>query len=64
MWICPNWGRTFRNANQNHTCQLVSEAALFQRLLVKFCKGRAENYFCRGEPYSFDISFFIVINLS
>lgn len=29
MWTCPNCNRKFRNANQNHTCTLVSKDELF-----------------------------------
>jgi hypothetical protein len=29
MWVCPNCSRRFRNANQNHTCHLISKDDLF-----------------------------------
>ena len=29
MWTCPNCGRSFKNANQNHSCRLISKDALF-----------------------------------
>lgn len=31
MWTCPNCNRKFRNANQNHTCTLVSRDELFAK---------------------------------
>lgn len=29
MWTCPNCKRPFRNANQHHTCKLVSRDEIF-----------------------------------
>ena len=31
MWTCPNCTRTFRNANQAHTCKLVSKEDFFEK---------------------------------
>ena len=31
MWTCPNCRRSFRNANQNHSCTLVSKEDLFAK---------------------------------
>ena len=31
MWTCPKCQRSFRNANQNHSCTLVSKEDLFAR---------------------------------
>lgn len=31
MWTCPDCNRKFRNANQNHTCRLVSRDELFSK---------------------------------
>ena len=30
MWTCPKCKRPFRNANQHHTCQLVSREEIFE----------------------------------
>ena len=29
MWTCKKCGRVFKNANQQHTCKLISKADLF-----------------------------------
>ena len=31
MWTCPNCKRSFRNANQNHSCTLISKEDLFAK---------------------------------
>jgi predicted transport protein len=31
MWICPKCKRAFKNANQNHSCGLVSKDDLFSK---------------------------------
>ena len=31
MWTCPDCNRKLRNANQNHTCRLVSRDELFSK---------------------------------
>ncbi len=31
MWTCPNCGRKFRNAHQNHSCRLISKDGLFEK---------------------------------
>lgn len=31
-WTCPDCNRTFRNANQQHTCILVTKESLFQTI--------------------------------
>jgi Domain of unknown function (DUF5655) len=35
MWTCPNCGRSFKNANQNHTCRLISKDDLFKKRPVQ-----------------------------
>jgi hypothetical protein len=31
MWTCPNCGRKFKNAHQNHSCKLISKDGLFDK---------------------------------
>jgi len=31
MWICPNCGRSFKRAEQNHTCTLIGKESLFEK---------------------------------
>ena len=31
MWVFPNCNRSFKNANQNHTCHLISKDDLFSK---------------------------------
>ena len=31
MWICPTCGRSFRNANQSHSCKLIHKEELFAK---------------------------------
>ena len=31
MWTCPNCKRSFKNANQQHTCKLVAPADHFAK---------------------------------
>ena len=31
MWTCPKCRRSFRNANQNHSCTLISKEDLFAK---------------------------------
>lgn len=41
MWSCPTCGRSFRNANQLHTCTLVRKEDLFAKrpvALKKLCE--------------------------
>ena len=41
MWTCPKCKREFRNANQNHSCTLISKDELFAKrpsFLKDLCK--------------------------
>lgn len=31
MWTCPNCGRSFRNAHQQHSCRLIAKESLFEK---------------------------------
>jgi Domain of unknown function (DUF5655) len=36
MWVCPTCGRSFRNANQSHSCKLMQKEDLFAKRPPEF----------------------------
>lgn len=65
MWTCPKCKRSFRNANQNHSCILISKEDLFakrpavlKKLYDKIVSAVKKLGECREETVLPDVIFF------